>query len=127
MVHWHLPAVGPVGRRFVYSDDRQNIGVANVSGDIGLAPISPDIVVGFRIWRYAMATVTLKRWDLWQYQEVWEITEWKDGTIKGTRSTGRFISLDNLARLDRQKYTVSPVSARRMGAEDVTLELFEVK
>lgn len=60
------------------------------------------------------------------YVEVFEIVQWKEGTIYKTKSTGKYILIDNVSKLDKNKYTVAPISTKLLKQDTIELTEFIV-
>ncbi len=68
-----------------------------------------------------MAKVSFEPYDAFNYVEVFEITEWKDGCVYKTKPKG-------FARADRTKQpneTYSPLSMKILRQPKITLDLLE--
>lgn len=72
--------------------------------------------------------LTAQNW--YEYHEVWEILEWKDGCHFRVETTGKFIWKPKENWLDKQKYTTSSISTtltNQMRKEGfVEVELWEI-
>lgn len=54
--------------------------------------------------------LTSQNW--YEYHEVWEVTEWRDGDIYKTKTTNKYIWKPKENWLDKQKYITSSISTR---------------
>lgn len=70
--------------------------------------------------------ITIPSYDAFMYLEVWEITEWRDGLVYKTKSTGMYISYKDEQKLDKRKYTTSSISTRLLRQANIELELMEI-
>lgn len=64
--------------------------------------------------------IEIPSWKSFMYVRVWEITKMKDGAIMSTKDTKKCIHSDYEYRINRDKYTTSPVTPT---LKHTTLEL----
>ena len=69
-------------------------------------------------------TVKIQPYDTYKYDELHHITEWKDGRIYKTKTTGKFVPTGE--NPDPKKYVLSSISTKlTRGKDPIELPLFE--
>lgn len=68
-----------------------------------------------------MTMITIPTWKSFAYNEVWEITEYRNGCIYKTKPTGKFVKSDEDVP---DGYVKSSISTTLLHQDNITLEMF---
>ena len=66
--------------------------------------------------------VTVRSFKAFEYVEVWKITEYRDGFILHTKSTGKYIKESDAGELPKG-FTTSNISTRLLAQEQFSIDV----